>query len=664
MRRRFTRSLGLRSLGSVVTAAIFAVALVFGLSPAQAHAEGLPNSAADPWEIWQYQGSYSVTDSGDALPCAVNGINALTDDQQDLNYASPEAAAQDILAAYGGSTYSIVDTSGSYPSFAAAYTVYVAGSSCLYGYPGYASSAPDGLVDATQVVYVGSAPLGTVCSDGSYVPAGQQCPGTGGGTGGGQSPSCASSAPSGVLCITSPPGGSTIAATDGKFLTPQPSKNERQPTARKLTVRGVAPAGDTSITLNGQKVPVTAAGTWTAKLPVTNASLGSLTLTAADANTTAQVMITLIDLQVASPAENSSWPITAAPAMPTFNAQAQVAGYSGDTSSLALNWTMDVRGKYINRSGWHKYPQTLFTGSATGTASQWNLPQGTPVVGGVGRLSVSANIPGVLDEPVRSEPRWISIPGTDPNPEDVNNLVSSLDAADAGTIEHLFCWESGGQNTGSYPMFNPAANAGETALTDIPSDWMPNPPVLQPNLGAPPAGIGIAQLDPAKFPGQQWDWTQNVSGGVTMYQHDLKAASKLLGNEQSRLDSERQQALKIVDSNRAAAKLPPLTPPQKVVVPAEPSYGGVDGVTADAITRYNTGSAYSLFHFDYHYMVSPDGLQVLTEGSRQPQWIAQDGKWQKTASWQAAGGVTTLRAWIANPSWNPDYVSQVMGCSL
>jgi len=237
-----------------------------------------------------------------------------------------------------------------------------------------------------------------VCSDGSYVPAGQQCPGTGGGTGGGQSPSCASSAPSGVLCITSRRC-STIAATDGKFLTPQPSKNERQPTARKLTVRGVAPAGDTSITLTVRRCR-NAAGTWTAKLPVTNASLGSLTLTAADANTTAQVMITLIDLQVASPAENSSWPITAAPAMPTFNAQAQVAGYSGTPRRWRLTGLWTCAASTSTAAGGTSIRRP-FSPAVRRHGVPVEPAQGTPVVGGVGRLSVSANIPGVLDEPVR-----------------------------------------------------------------------------------------------------------------------------------------------------------------------------------------------------------------------------------------------------------------------
>jgi hypothetical protein len=67
---------------------------------------------------------------------------------------------------------------------------------------------------------------------------------------------------------------------------------------------------------------------------------------------------------------------------------------------------------------------------------------------------------------------------------------------------------------------------------------------------------------------------QNVTGGVNMYQQDLAAARKLQGNEQSRLNAERQAALKLANTNRAAAGLPLLTTatvPPEVVVPAEPS---------------------------------------------------------------------------------------------
>ncbi len=194
MRRRF-----IRSLGSAMAAVLFAVALIVGLGSTPAHAAGAPDSAADPWVLWQYDGG-----AANPLDCATTGINAVTDNQQDLWYASPEAAAQDAVAAYGGSLSSITNVSGSYPSNAATYEIDIANSSCLHEYPGYAGLPLSTPVFATDVVYVGSAPLGTVCPDDSYVPAGQSCPGSGGGgTGGGQGSSCSAQSPADCVAITS-----------------------------------------------------------------------------------------------------------------------------------------------------------------------------------------------------------------------------------------------------------------------------------------------------------------------------------------------------------------------------------------------------------------------------------------------------------------------------
>ncbi len=86
-------------------------------------------------------------------------------------------------------------------------------------------------------------------------------------------------------------------------------------------------------------------------------------------------------------------------------------------------------------------------------------------------------------------------------------------------------------------------------------------------------------------------------------------------------------------------------------------YSGIDGVTADAITRYNTGAATrtgldrALFYFDYHYLASADNLHVLTQG--RGRWIEQDGNWESFSQWQAHGGIHTARAWKVNPSWDP-----------
>ena len=457
------------------------------------------------------------------------------------------------------------------------------------------------------------------------------------------------------LSITSPPANSTIAATDPNYLQLQPGPDERQPEERNLAVHGDAPPGDSSITLNGQQVPVEN-GTWTADVPVTAASLGQLTLTASDANFTDEETITLIDLQITAPTEGTSWPITAEPAMPELNATVSAVGYPGDTSNVSFHWALNLRGNFIDRHGWHSYPfpGTPITGTETGTQTPWNLPQDSPIIGGVGRLSVSADLPGVLDDPVQSEPRWINIPGNNPDPAAVNDKVVSLDSADADTIEHIFCHESGGKGI-NYPQFNPVANRGEPGLAVIPADWSPNPPVMQPKFGADPAGIGIAQDDPATFPAQQWNWIANVTRGVQVYRTGLGAAESLLQDEQDRLNSEWQKARDVVDAYRKAHHLGNVNMPKLVEIPAEPApYAHLDGVTADAITRYNTGPGYSLFYFGYHYLATTNNLHVVTQGT--PKWVKQDGKWG------TSGTVYTAPTWKINPKWDPFYPDHVENC--
>ena len=123
-------------------------------------------------------------------------------------------------------------------------------------------------------------------------------------------------------------------------------------------------------------------------------------------------------------------------------------------------------------------------------------------------MTVSADVPGVLDEPVQSEPRWIDIPGTNPAVPTIEAYVSAQDPADASVENELFCHES------RFTQFNPDPEPREPATTTVPHDIGPNPAPLRPLFGAEFAGIGIAQKDPASFPAQQWDWHANVQSGI------------------------------------------------------------------------------------------------------------------------------------------------------
>ena len=142
-------------------------------------------------------------------------------------------------------------------------------------------------------------------------------------------------------------------------------------------------------------------------------------------------------------------------------------------------------------------------GAARSTADPWQ-PEYTTILGGWGRLVVTASLPGVLDNPVTSDPRWIIIPGANPGKAAVEAFIDDSAGDLADTVKHIDCWESGR----TFNQFNPAADRREPATTNIPADLRAqglNPAPRRPRFGPPPAGTGIAQLDPAAFPGQQWN---------------------------------------------------------------------------------------------------------------------------------------------------------------
>ena len=355
-----------------------------------------------------------------------------------------------------------------------------------------------------------------------------------------------------AIKITSPPADKTIAVTDAKYFTPQPGPGERQPKQRKLTVEGTAPAGDTSIMLNGVQVPVTG-GKWRGELPVTAAQLGRLTLKASDGKSTVEQRDTLIDIVITKPAENHQEPVTAVPAMPSLDATLNVPGYPGATAAVSFHWTLDVHGETVARPGaWTGYTQTT-TGSTTGAGTAWK-PAFAGIVGGVGHLTVTATLPKVLDNPVTSEPRWFGLPGTNPPPATAKAFIDQADRQYANPIRHLVCIESG------WHQFNAAGyfpgNNNQPPVPGVPADWTPNPGTGQPLYG-PPAGIGIAQLDPANLD-EYWDWQANLQGGIGVWNDKLHQAQAWRQHEQNRLSARLQAALHQANVNRAAQHLPPL----------------------------------------------------------------------------------------------------------
>ena len=453
--------------------------------------------------------------------------------------------------------------------------------------------------------------------------------------------------------ITSPPADKTIAVTDAKYFTPQPGPHERQPKQRKLTVAGTAPPGDKSITLNGVQIPVTG-GTWRGELPVTAAQLGRLTLNASDGVTTAEQHDTLIDIVITKPAENDQEPVTAVPAMPSLDATLNVPGYPGDTAAVSFHWTLDVHGETVARpSTWTGYTQTT-TGSTTGTGKAWK-PAFAHVAGGVGRLTATATLPDVLDNPVTSEPRWFGLPGTNPPAATAKAFVDQADRQYADPIRHLVCIESG------WHQFNAAGyfpgNNHQPPVPGVPADWTPNPGTGQPLYG-PPAGIGIAQLDPANLD-EYWDWQANLQGGIGVWNDKLHQAQAWRQHEQNRLSARLQAALHQANVNRAAQHLPPLH-----LRPVQVPQLTDQQLIYQAIRYYNGQQEY---HYDADYVLSANGLNVdLVPAIRQ--WVggtdpavyeaprSPDGHWGHVPA-----NLHTRQPWVPYPA-NQNYVDQVRNC--
>jgi hypothetical protein len=471
------------------------------------------------------------------------------------------------------------------------------------------------------------------------------------------------------LTITSPPDNSTIALTDqnyvdGPGLPITATSREPDPSQLKLKVAGTSTCPG-PVTVNG--VSATPNGdNWDVEIPVT--SLGSVTLTAKAAGCNdVSSTVTLINLEITKPAEQDSLPITAGPAMPDLNATVSVLGYTGDTSGISFDWTLDVRGETVTRPGsWQPYTHTT-TGSTTGTGGAWK-PSYDQIVGGVGRLTVTVSLPGVSGT-VTSFPRWINIPG---GPVDKATVVSYLkqspDAQYADTISQVFCDESRWHQFNT-KTFEPG-NRGQPPIPDVPADWAPNPGAGQPLYG-PKAGIGIAQLDleTGTLPlADYWNWQTNVQDGIAVFDQKLALARGLAATEQARLTKRLDRAVAIAKANRKKIhdQTPPTVPPLITV----PQLSDQESLW-EAVRLYN---GHHEFHFNADYILSANGLDVVIVGTDTP----TAGGWMGGADlfsgsglpgvppspagyWQGYGDHSHPMQWTETKT-NPSYDEQVRVC--
>lgn len=466
------------------------------------------------------------------------------------------------------------------------------------------------------------------------------------------------------LVITSPPGQSVIALTDGKYVQPQAKAGQRAPAARHLIVAGTAKcAGPVTVNTVTAKV---SGGKWTADVPAGAAGALIISARAAGCGQTTST-ITLISLGITSPRSNQVLPITTVPAMPALNATVDVAGYPDDTSAVSFGWSLTVYGNYVTRkksgkavvANWdNPYEERVAAGSTTGTGQPWK-PAYAHIAGGIGLLQVKATIPGVLDNPVRSDPRWLEITGNGTSLKSLSEAYTAShmkSAPDAKTMDKIMgCAES------NWKQFAQGGAGGAQTVTGVagaPADMPGLAAAWWPKFGAP-AGIGIAQIDPvggASWPYRDspyeygdWDWQANLDSGITLYNQKLAAALRWRVNEQGRLSSRRSALITAAKKNRAGRAGGPF--PALVAVPAMTEAQ----LLQDTIRQYNGGHQY---YFDADYVLSPNGLNVLTVGSR---------TWKNSGTYGGTWGTparpSQRRAWhLITTKGAAGYVTKVWNC--
>ncbi|HEY3905806.1 MAG TPA: hypothetical protein VGM14_17995 [Streptosporangiaceae bacterium] len=434
------------------------------------------------------------------------------------------------------------------------------------------------------------------------------------------------------FAITSPPQGATIALSDPKYVTPQAGASGRAPDHRFLIVSGTAECAG-PVQVNGVSAPVKSHA-WTAQLP---AGAGPLTITAtASGCGQATEKVTLISLEIETPKENASVPITAAPAMPELAATVKVAGLTASTSSADFKWNLVVRGNTASRikkgTAWHGYSVTAASGSTTGTSQAWK-PHYAHVVGGIARLAVTASLPGVLDDPVTSDPRWFDIPGTNPAEATAEQFIQDrIDGQYYVTYHHIICQES------TWRQFSGTAQG--PAVTGVPKNWKPNPGRLRPLFGKP-AGIGLGQVDPASLtsPDEYWDWQANLTGGLAKFHQFVNQASGWTGREQKRL-----AARIALIAKKAGIK----NPPNAVDVPALTSAE----LLRQIIRYYNGGNE---FHFGADYVLKDGKIERVGTDA----WVESPaGVWPK--HWTS---LTERTPWDEVKGGDPNYVTHVQDCT-
>lgn len=496
-------------------------------------------------------------------------------------------------------------------------------------------------------------------------------------------PTIVGAVPELALQITSPPvlAGqkyAVVALSNKAFIDPQPYERIQKPMdvnakpdlrdeipfdQRKLRLTGTVTGGRGDETVMVNSVIVKAQNfAWTAEIPLTGLTNGPLKVTATSGASTAMldVYIARLDIKAPEKAKASNQPAVRkvlaeddpqnkslpSPRMAVLDARVQVVGLPGNdvTATTSFNWTLNIGGNYATRAkggtGWPWYGEgetgatvyTIESGSIKGgswvgpSASDYQgVIQDGSVLGGWAQLRVKADISlGNVSIAVVSDPRWFDIQGENPMKAIVLRHVDEYTQQKAYTYQGpksfpLTMKMIVAQETNEkYQQFSP------TPIKAMPQDTrtpLTTPLPFRPLFGAP-AGIGLGQRDPARFPGLHWNWKLNLDDCIELFAGFWQqwvindTDDRMFPRERDRLIIEASEVKKLFVPEAKDMVVEIITPPRLTV----------DQRFKQAIRQYNGGIKW---RFDAYYRLTTDsrGYEIVNyAGDTVYKRVTADGK--------------------------------------
>jgi glycosyltransferase involved in cell wall biosynthesis len=327
-------------------------------------------------------------------------------------------------------------------------------------------------------------------------------------------------------------------------------------------------------------------------------------------------------LVIDSPAPNTTFAITDAPAMPQIVARARVTGITPDpTPTTQFKWTVQIR--YNARTCSHGPQRSINPPDIVQTVMGGQFTPTFPTIrGGALTLIVSATVNG---KTLTASTSGLVIQGTNP-------LRTAIRAAlPNDTLGRIACQESGMR------QFVTGVDGGVGRCPTWSAD----------NLG----GVGIMQITvPAPTDDQVWNWRSNLAAGIQELNQKVTTARQYPG--QVRNSSGFRQMVTAFNLHRQQQGLPPL---QRIDLPDFTSgdfNNNLQQLELDAIRGFNGWAGHDAFGFHLHeFRVAVDANGFL----------------QVTV---APGATTGTAQWVRVPAadrpqnvGDPNYVAHVLSRS-